>query len=107
MDTGRHEDGDPSRPAAGGTYRTLDEQLGRLSEAEERFERRRRTIGLFLGPLLFALMLALPLDLEPAQHRLAAVLVFVITYWVTEAIPIPVTAAAVRAVRRSVFAATE
>ena len=92
MDTGRHEDGDPSRPAAGGTYRTLDEQLGRLSEAEERFERRRRTIGLFLGPLLFALMLALPLDLEPAQHRLAAVLVFVITYWVTEAIPIPVSA---------------
>jgi len=92
VDAGQHEEGDPPRPATGGTYRTLDEQLGRLSEAEERFERRRRTIGLFLGPLLFALMLALPLDLESAQHRLAAVLVFVITYWVTEAIPIPVSA---------------
>ena len=32
------------------TYRTLDEQAGRLSEAEERFERRRRTVGLFLAP---------------------------------------------------------
>ena len=39
----------------GGTYRTLDEQSesGRLSPAEERFERRRRTIGLFLGPVAF------------------------------------------------------
>ena len=86
----KQEDG--PRPAAGGTYRTLDEQEGRLSKAEERFERGRRTIGLFLGPLLFVLVLALPLDLEPEQHRLAAVLVFVITYWVSEAIPIPVSA---------------
>jgi solute carrier family 13 (sodium-dependent dicarboxylate transporter), member 2/3/5 len=75
-----------------GTYRTLDEQTGRLSPAEERFERRRRTIGLFLGPLLFVAMLVAPLDLEPEQHRLAAVLILVITYWVTEAIPIPVAA---------------
>jgi len=81
-----------SSTGAGGTYRTLDEQQGRLSEAEERFERGRRTIGLFLGPALFAVMLALPLELEPEQQRLAAVLVFVITYWVTEAIPIPVSA---------------
>jgi sodium-dependent dicarboxylate transporter 2/3/5 len=38
------------------------------------------------------LVLVLPFDLEPVQHRLAAVLVFVIAYWITEAIPIPVTA---------------
>ncbi len=76
------------------TYRTLDEQTesGRLSPAEERFERRRRTIGLFLGPLVFAAMLAFPFDLEPNQHRLAAILAFVVVYWVSEAIPIPVTA---------------
>ncbi len=78
-------------PGRGGTYRTLDEQAPRLSPAEEKFERARRTVGLFLGPLLFAVMLVIPFDLEPEQHRLAAVLVFVITYWVTEAIPIPVT----------------
>lgn len=77
---------------AGGTYRTLDEQEGRLSPAEERFERVRRTVGLFSGPLAFLIILLAPLDLEPAQHRLAAVLAFVIVYWVSEAIPIPVTA---------------
>jgi hypothetical protein len=33
------------RPEARSTYRTLDEQEGRLSPAEERFERRRRTVG--------------------------------------------------------------
>lgn len=77
---------------AGGTYRTLDEQKGRLSPAEERFERVRRTVGLFSGPLAFLIILLAPLDLEPAQHRLAAVLAFVIVYWISEAIPIPVTA---------------
>jgi solute carrier family 13 (sodium-dependent dicarboxylate transporter), member 2/3/5 len=74
------------------TYRTLDEQEGRLSEAEERFERQRRTIGLFLGPIVFAVMLLIPFDLEGNQHRLAAILAFVVVWWVTEAVPIPVTA---------------
>jgi sodium-dependent dicarboxylate transporter 2/3/5 len=74
-----------------GTYKTLDEQEGRLSEAEKRFERRRRTIGLFLGPVVLAVMLAIPFDLEPEQHRLAAILAFVVVWWVTEAIPIPIT----------------
>ena len=78
----------------GGTYRTFDEQNeeGRLSPAEQRFERRRRTIGLFLGPIAFAVVLLAPFDLEPNQHRLAAILALVVVWWVTEAIPIPVTA---------------
>jgi sodium-dependent dicarboxylate transporter 2/3/5 len=76
----------------GGTYRTLDEQQGRLSPAEERFERNRRTVGLFLGPIVFAVMLLIPFDLDGNQHRLAAILAFVVVWWVTEAIPIPVTA---------------
>ena len=77
-----------------GTYRTFDEQAesGRLSPAEERFERQRRTVGLFLGPIVLAAMLLIPFDLEPNQHRLAAILAFVVVWWVTEAIPIPVTA---------------
>ena len=82
------------RIGRGGTYRTLDEQTeaGRLSPAEERFERRRRTVGLFLGPLLFAVVLLIPFDLEPNQHRLAAILALVVAWWITEAIPIPMTA---------------
>ena len=76
----------------GGTYKTLDEQREVLSPAEERFERRRRTIGLFLGPLALLVMMLLPLGLPYSQQTLAAVLAFVVVYWVTEAIPIPVTA---------------
>jgi solute carrier family 13 (sodium-dependent dicarboxylate transporter), member 2/3/5 len=76
----------------GGTYKTLDEQREVLSPAEERFERRRRTIGLFLGPLALVVMMLLPLGLPYSQQTLAAVLAFVVVYWVTEAIPIPVTA---------------
>jgi solute carrier family 13 (sodium-dependent dicarboxylate transporter), member 2/3/5 len=87
-------DGADGQIGRGGTYRTLDEQAetGRLSPAEQRFERRRRTAGLFIGPLLFAAVLLIPFDLEPNQHRLAAILALVVAWWVTEAIPIPVTA---------------
>ena len=68
------------------------ERLGQqvVSAAEERFERGRKTVGLFLAPALLVLFLLLPLGLDRAQHRLAAVLVFVITLWITEAVPLPV-----------------
>ena len=71
-------------------YRTLDEQAGRLSEAEERFERRRRTVGLFLAPVAFLVLLVLPLGLTRQQQNLSAVLGLVLVLWITEAIPIPV-----------------
>ena len=57
-----------------------------------RFDARRRQIGLALGPLLAALVLLLPLDLSPEAQRLAAVVTLVITFWVTEALPLAVTA---------------
>jgi sodium-dependent dicarboxylate transporter 2/3/5 len=87
-------DRDRERLTGRATYKTLDEQEqeGRLSAAEQRFERRRRTVGLFLGPIVFAAMLLIPFDLDGNQHRLAAILAFVIVWWLTEAIPIPVTA---------------
>jgi solute carrier family 13 (sodium-dependent dicarboxylate transporter), member 2/3/5 len=89
----RREDGEIREEIGrGGTYRTLDEQEGRLSPAEERFERRRRTVGLFLGPIVLAVMLLIPFDLDGNQHRLLAILSFVVVWWVTEAIPIPITA---------------
>lgn len=75
----------------GGTYKTLEEQSGRISPAEERFERGRRTVGLFGGPVVFGVLLAVPLGLEANQQRLAAILGLVVVWWITEAIPIPVT----------------
>ena len=45
----------------------------------QRFDRLRGTIGLFVGPAAFLLILALPLDLSPQAHRLAAVFGLVIS----------------------------
>ncbi len=61
-----------------------------VSAAEERFERGRRTVGLFLAPALLILFLVLPTGLDRDEHRLAAVLLLVITLWITEAVPLPV-----------------
>src|SRR5215208_4479261 len=60
----------------GGTYQTLDEQREKLSPAEERFERFRQTIGLFLGPIVFLVMYFIPLPLAPAQLALAMCVLF-------------------------------
>ena len=70
------------------TYRSLGEQ--RLSEAEERFEKGRRTIGLFLAPVVTAVFAFLPLDMARDQQLLAAILLGVIVLWITEPVPIPV-----------------
>ncbi len=59
---------------------------------EEALERRRRTASLFLGPLLFIIIMTAPFpSLGLEAHRLAAVLVWIITYWIGEPIPIPAT----------------
>jgi sodium-dependent dicarboxylate transporter 2/3/5 len=64
-----------------------------LSAQDQRFEHWRRTVGLFAGPAVFALVWWLPLaSLEPRAHRLAAIASFVVTWWVTEPVPIPATA---------------
>ncbi|MBN2355743.1 DASS family sodium-coupled anion symporter [candidate division KSB1 bacterium] len=63
-----------------------------VTRTEYQFDRYRRTISLFLGPMVFALILLLPIaSLTPTAHRLAAVLAWVLIYWVGEALPIPVT----------------
>lgn len=65
--------------------------LGRAGE--ERFERLRRWAGLLAAPVAFAVILALPLPgLRPEAHRLAAVIAGVMLLWITEALPLPVTA---------------
>lgn len=86
---GRAEQVDVEQALLGGsTYRGIAEQ--QLSEGEERFERRRRTTGLWLAPLVTVVFYFLPLDLEYAQQTLAAVLLGVVVLWMTEPVPIPV-----------------
>jgi sodium-dependent dicarboxylate transporter 2/3/5 len=75
--------------------RRLHEAAGSMeiySPAEELFNRRRRTAGLFAGPAIFLVLLLAPLPLVPAAHRLAAVLGMMVVFWVTEALPLAVTA---------------
>jgi sodium-dependent dicarboxylate transporter 2/3/5 len=64
-----------------------------MSEGERRFEHLRRTWGFYLGPLAFAGMLLIPTPgLSDAAHVLAAIVTLVVVWWITEPIPIPVTA---------------
>ncbi|MDF5751070.1 DASS family sodium-coupled anion symporter [Spongiactinospora sp. TRM90649] len=74
------------------TYRTLDEIRETLSPAEERFERARRTTGLWLAPLTGAGVWLAASGLPGAQRGLAAILGVVVVAWITEAVPIPMTA---------------
>src|SRR5262245_49699728 len=63
-----------------------------LTPAEMAFEKKRQSAGLVMAPALFVLVWFLPLSGLPAPaHRLAAILAGVITLWMTEALPLPVT----------------
>jgi len=67
--------------------------LERLSDPEERFERLRRRVGLVLAPIALPALLVWPMPgLPPTAHRLAAVMATVVVLWITEAVPMPVTA---------------
>lgn len=52
----------------------------------------RARISAWLGPLLALLIWLLPLPLDPVAHRLAAVMVLVVTWWIGEPVPPAVTA---------------
>lgn len=81
--------GDPANQAAPPGA----ELSGTISEAEERFERGRQTFGLIVGPIIFFAMLLFPIHgLTLEASRLAAVLILALLWWMTEAVPIPVTA---------------
>jgi sodium-dependent dicarboxylate transporter 2/3/5 len=75
--------------------RSLHEAGGAVevySPAEELFNRRRRTVGLIGGPLVLIALLLAPLPIPGPAHRLAAVLLMMVVLWVTEALPLSVTA---------------
>jgi len=65
----------------------------KFSPAEETFERWRHTIGLFLGPALFILLTVLPMrGITPQAHTLAAIIGWIVVWWICEPVPIPVSA---------------
>jgi sodium-dependent dicarboxylate transporter 2/3/5 len=73
-------------------YHEAAEAVEVYSPAEEQFNRRRRTVGLFAGPALFLILLLAPLPLPTPAHRLGAILAMMVVFWMTEALPLPVTA---------------
>ena len=78
----------PHHPAAHRMDPILD-----FSPQEQRFENARRRVGMILAPLLFLVVWFLPIPgLEDPAHRLLAVIAAVVTLWMTEAVPLPVTA---------------
>ena len=74
------------------TFNQAIEAVESYSPAEEQFNRRRRTAGLVAAPAAFLLLWLLPLPLPVAAHRMAAVMALVVVCWVTEALPMAVTA---------------
>jgi sodium-dependent dicarboxylate transporter 2/3/5 len=74
---------------------TFHEAVGAVetfSPAEELFNRRRRTVGLFLAPAVFLILLFAPFNLPILAHRMAAIMGLVVTLWITEALPLAITA---------------
>ncbi len=66
---------------------------GMISAAEQRFERWRKICGAFAAPLAFFVTWTLTAEaLTPQGRSLSAVLVAVAVLWMTEPVPLPVTA---------------
>lgn len=65
-----------------------------MAERVQRIFAQVRGVGLLLGPAVFAAMLALPAPeaLDVSGQRVAAVALFMAIWWVSEAVPVPVTA---------------
>jgi sodium-dependent dicarboxylate transporter 2/3/5 len=72
---------------------SVTETAPELTFHSSRFETVRRRIGIIGGPFAFAVVLLLPLaQLSTEAHRLAAIMALVIVFWITEVLPLPVTA---------------
>jgi sodium-dependent dicarboxylate transporter 2/3/5 len=74
-------------------WKSFEELKASYSPAEIKFEKARRSIGLWLGPLLFALVLLMPAPegMTPQAKQVLAITVLTVTWWVCEPIPIPAT----------------
>lgn len=63
-----------------------------MDDPRSRFERWRQRGGFVLAPVVFAVVWVSPFDLPVPAHRMAAVLAAVVILWMTEAIPMAMTA---------------
>ena len=64
-----------------------------ISPLEEKIEFWRQRLSLFLGPLLAGVLLLAPMPgLSTRAHALAAVIGWVVVWWIGEPVPIPVSA---------------
>lgn len=72
--------------------RKLGQDALAIKRAEQSFDRKRRTVGLFGAPLLALLIFMTPIDaLTLEAHKLLSIMVLVALWWITEPVPIPVT----------------
>ena len=74
------------------TFHSALEAVETYSPAEELFNARRRAVGLVLGPALLLVLPLLPLPLTRPAHTMAGILAMMAVLWVTEALPLAVTA---------------
>ncbi len=75
------------------SYKSFAEARETLTPQEERVERWRNTIGLFLGPLVGLTLYLTPMpSLNPKAHLLAGIIAWIAIWWITEPIPIPMSA---------------
>lgn len=64
----------------------------KIHEAEIAFDRKRRTFGMFFGPIAAIAVMMAPIDgLTLEAHKLLAIMTLVALWWITEPVPIPVT----------------
>ncbi|MEW6544579.1 MAG: DASS family sodium-coupled anion symporter [Nitrospirota bacterium] len=67
--------------------------LAPVDEPDKPAEQWKQVVGLTLGPVVAGLVYLAPLPaLSPAAHTLAAILTWVVLFWIAEPIPLPVTA---------------
>jgi sodium-dependent dicarboxylate transporter 2/3/5 len=74
------------------TFHEARESVETYSPSEEQFNRRRQTVGLVLAPVVLIALIAAPLPIPLPAHRLAGVMAMVVVLWITEALPLSVTA---------------
>lgn len=74
-------------------FNELNDIKDSLKPKEYKNEKRKRTIGLIVGPVLFLIILLLPCpaSLNPTAWRCLAVTVWMLVWWVTEPFAIPTT----------------
>jgi sodium-dependent dicarboxylate transporter 2/3/5 len=69
------------------------EPQAEISPLEEKIEFWRQRVSLFLGPLLALVLLLIPMPgLSTQAHTLAAIISWVVVWWIGEPVPLPVSA---------------